>query len=548
MSDNNWAVSAPTAAKKKYTQIKTGIAAFDAPTRAYTPRPKFLNYDIPVVFPGQKRIVVGRILPAFDPQIITESPTGRADWIPYRVCADASTAQPDQLDERRQPKYTAFSTPMRGYRMFGPNKRDIVSPVTRSAYGVPPGDLSTLDPIAHIRQHVFNLSKQGGNGHLKAAYLDGGETTSAIIPKYRDWALFNMWGKGDYNDPNIDINFVCAIPLQGLEILLDSLSYPSTNGFSRDVNFPNYLYGDVTNPTTGLWTAAKQVQRPGAATTPFTFVFSKVPATLDAIMETPVTDAIMRARYDIFQEDAYHINTYQELVDMLVDDAHIPNEWIKAACSHAANVGDGPNAVNTHTAYSYPPPAAAPVALPTSYQTAAPVALPTAYKAPVALPVVQPAAPMAPPPRPQLAPTPPVAPKPPVQEERYWIAINNETLPEPKSESECMALTNLHGDSVQVANIRPGSEWAFGVNMPGWVAVKEAPALARPEVNAPAAFMESAPVYAAPISPALSVSPSKFTEEDKARLAELMANPAILTDGAVTLEYVALLQKSRSAQ
>ena len=336
--------------------------------------------------PSAKKSYAGRILPGFDWANNPDpaAPAFKQSIIPYR---DAS-----QLDENNQAAFNSFFIRVQAYAFFGNASAKFLSPLTRKQMVGNYGTEDFWDPVLDVRQ----VASQSTDPNIKNLTKRPKDSREGPVIPYPGWkCFFNFYGHDTSSTQEVK-NAVLITPNKGGEDLCEKLS-EWRPGIEKvlDPNWPDYLFGDITDPQTGLWITASQI--PG---TPQNFGgFTLVPSShksAQGAVQKPVGPDVINARYNIWTEEALMIYSYQDLVNFMVEDGAIPYELIEQACSGKCTV---------------PP-------KPTSYASASMPTATSPAQTPPAAPT--PAAPPAPAPA-QAAPpaAPPAAPEPP--EVKYWV-------------------------------------------------------------------------------------------------------------------------------
>lgn len=135
-----------------------------------------------------------------------------------------------------------------------------------------------------------------------------------------------------------------------------------------DPNYPEYLLGDVFDPQKGAMFTTKEiaVHTPTSSYNCIALSFTKENEDnpLEGIRAVPAMEHL-EGRYNLWALDAdncpWVILSYQEIVDLCVDDGAFPVEMIKGACGHRAEIGAtsrGPVPVANTAVRAAPAPAA----------------------------------------------------------------------------------------------------------------------------------------------------------------------------------------------
>ena len=330
--------AAPASGGKKY--VSSGNSTVDGLGMFESNGTQFFAPGVTGKTPSEKFTLNGRILPAFDPNLIGK-PEHPTSFIPYRVCKVNQVTSGDQMDARNVPRTTNWFVGMMGYRMFdvGGTRHDITSPMTKKVY--PGFGQSTPDDLADPFIDIINYLKKRfakDKPSLEFYTEAPGKNQSPIVPHPKTMVVCNMWGRvgNEAQASGLTQNFLGFCTNTGWNNLLDRLAYPTLYSTQpRDPNFPEFLFGDITDPATGLYSWGAKVQ--SGETTPWSWIFSAGPNTLEKSVVTPVNETVLRQRHAL-DHTLFNILSYQEIVDLIVAAASIPYEFVAAACSHRATV------------------------------------------------------------------------------------------------------------------------------------------------------------------------------------------------------------------
>jgi hypothetical protein len=293
-----------------------------------------------------------RILPSFDfDNGDPTTPAFKQSVIPYR---DANI-DPDPITKTEG--FTSWYFPFTGYSFLGRMQKGFLSPA--NAFRGKPH--AGLDPIVDCRIYC----RKSDDPRFKALTETpkNQKNSKAVIPDLRLWAFINAYAEKD----GVWENKIVYFSKMSLEDLKKKLSVKG--GRNDKIITPaweNYLYGDVTDPMTGLIATARKAcpydNIQGIETS--CLFFSKRPGTLEGsefMPFDPATDegrAILEARYDLSDtNNVTKIATYDDILAYIVEDGTIPYAVIQEACSpYANNIPPEPaHAREAH--YSTPPPA-----------------------------------------------------------------------------------------------------------------------------------------------------------------------------------------------
>lgn len=274
----------------------------------------------------------GIILPAFDSSLSEYDTARPASYEPYRS---------DTLQDKKTGfgAFTGWFTSVKGYCYYGSGKSTFVSPQTAEM----------ADPIKELRSYVFNLDKQMGDKtylHL----VDSKDPRNAVtpLPRESNIALVNVWA-GTTNEKAKDqsvTNRVLVLREQAFTKLRHDLNTlrPVTVDVPSDPDFPMFLYGDITSPKIGALQFSTMMYTPenggfaGPALDLGKLVHQGAGKQVISTTRVPVTEAMLRGRYDVADADnVLHIPSYEEIVDLLVEEGLVPYELVQRVCSPKYN-------------------------------------------------------------------------------------------------------------------------------------------------------------------------------------------------------------------
>ena len=284
--------------------------------------------DVNYVYPSGKNILRGRILPARDTSFTESDDAYKGSVVPYR---DLACGILDK--ETLTPAFTPWYVFVRAYKFFGTSGDSFISPQTLKQATDNPMDWE--DPV----RDCFNYAQNHSDPSIKALTAKPTDKMgSSVIPLASDIALINMY----LQDPKDNVWKVAIVPVTKTAIndLKDKLSRPTpmSLGEAYDPNFPDYLYGDITDAARGLLVSTAQITTStGNKFNGFT-IGTGAGRDLSGVQAFPVDEQTLYNRYDLQSADTLRILSYQELVEFMVSDGAIPLEVIKAACSEKANV------------------------------------------------------------------------------------------------------------------------------------------------------------------------------------------------------------------
>lgn len=283
--------------------------------------------------PTQKKIFSGRILPAFNYHLSQADADFSTSWMPYR---NADNTDP----ETNQPVLSAFFAVVAAYSWFGNKQVSFLSPATlRFTHSVSRGP-ELIDPVQDIR----NFAKKHDDPAIRALTErpENKKDAKIIIPYAQRRYVFNFFGTAGI-DRNVR-NYLVDVSQKAFEDLAGKLSeWRPSHEQVLDKNWPNYLYGDITDPSNGVMVETVPIP---SNPQPFNgFVFTNGShKSLKGVRQQPVPMEALAGRYHLYGDSsAFKIMGAQEIVDFLVDDGSIPYHLIEEVCSNYANVPPRPS-------------------------------------------------------------------------------------------------------------------------------------------------------------------------------------------------------------
>ena len=295
------------------------------------PKTGFFQNGVRHAFASGDRDIKGRILPAFDTSMSREDKAFSRSWVPYRNLA----ADPSEYDEdTKSPPFSGWFQVFKGYRFFGKSSDSFISPLT----------LRGAVPDSESRCPVFDCfmkAKKAEPGSAWAALLKsdkGDKNDRGILPAPSVLAAVNMYmssEKGDWENAVFTMPQASLIDLKTKLCVLTPRSMPEP----YDPDFPDFLFGDITNPKTGLLvTGTKLTLATNNAIKYNGFRIGRSDQKLDGAAPKAVSDDILARRWELMSDKTLKILTYQEIVNLLLDDGALPVDLIQEACSEFADV------------------------------------------------------------------------------------------------------------------------------------------------------------------------------------------------------------------
>lgn len=274
----------------------------------------------------------GIILPAFDSSLSEYDTARPSSYEPYR----SNTLQDEKTGFGA---FTGWFTSIKGYCYYGSGKSTFVSPLTAEM----------ADPIKELRSYVFNLERTMGDStytHLVTPKDPRNDVTP--LPRESNIALVNVWA-GTTNERAKDqsvTNRVLVLREQAFTKLRHDLNTlrPVTVDVPSDPDFPTFLYGDITSPKIGALQFSTMMYTPdnggfaGPALDLGKLVHQGAGKQAISTTRVPITEAMLRGRYDVTDADnVLHIPSYEEIVELLIEEGLVPYELVQRVCSPKYN-------------------------------------------------------------------------------------------------------------------------------------------------------------------------------------------------------------------
>lgn len=306
-----------------YEQMKANTNSFEQARRI----PMFKVKDLyPSVMHENSTNFSCVILPAFDSSMNPLDAAFKDSVMPYR--------DKNYKTETGAYAFSGWFVSVQGYKFYGKGMSTFISPRT---VGAP-------DPIYELTTYVRNAMRSGDKtyAYLVERYAPkSGKFTALMNPGMMH--LVNIWG----NNTNVRAkdqstkNRVLLLATTAFTKLVSDLdSYGTTD--DADPNWPNYLYGDPTDPDRAIIctpssysTVASgsnrqiscQVLNLGTVTPQGQILHL-------ATQRTKVTPEMLRGRYNLTDtENVLHIPSYDEIVELLVEEELVPYELVEKVCS-----------------------------------------------------------------------------------------------------------------------------------------------------------------------------------------------------------------------
>lgn len=242
-------------------------------------------------------------------------------------------------------EFSAFYLTVPCYVYYGNTKAKFVSPKARGKMATvsESGDVpDTHDPIFDL--HKFLTSGKPGSEKYQnlLANISSKQKAPVRKPDYR--CLLNCYGKqGPHAPAGV---FVIDISTPSYFDLKDQLDTVRPTGFEIvDPNFKNFVLGDVTDPTRSslFYIRSKEMTASGGSFRTGGIEFVEDLNDEKSVIGIHRADVVKQLpnRYNFWLDDkdnVLNIPSYQEIIELLIEDNLIPVELIKHVCGHTADI------------------------------------------------------------------------------------------------------------------------------------------------------------------------------------------------------------------
>lgn len=333
-----------TSAPQTRRRIAGGSQAEDHADNANSNIINIVRPGVEWLIPSDKKVGLAiRIKPALDTRLEPTDPNFPLSWRPYR---DRGT----QDEKSGLPAFTEWFSMPRVYRYFGNTGLHFVSPTSRPE-GMGFSEADRADPLNHIR----SFCKKPGNNQW--AYLidkpekndkdENGKFAKATVGWPESIALYNVWYV--HQDETTPVDAVTFVTTGGHKHVKDQMDAQRPAAIDQnsplfDPAWPEFLLGDPTDPNRGYWANFRKYQVGNGGAKPWCPLWSSRPGHLDptGLRGAPLTVEAMKKRWDITSEDVLWIESYQRLVEIIINDGAIPREVVAQACGHMCSIpGNG---------------------------------------------------------------------------------------------------------------------------------------------------------------------------------------------------------------
>lgn len=478
-----------------------------------------------VVYPKQNSVLRGRVMPAFNVMMNQADSLYKTSIMPYR------DRNAPELDKQTQtPAFTPFFVNIQSHRFFGAKERSFLSPRTLQIMEGATAE-QTADPLIDL----YNGIKRTKDEDLIKLYLkkaDDKKNSRPKVPLPSKQAVMNFYHEGENGAWETSL---LVLSRGAMDHMKEQLAWPVPSGKTpHDPNWPEFLFGDITDPENGLLATVSLTKLENISA--HCLHFSTKKYSLDGAVVKKIPASELANRYDILSLDVLVIPTYQQIVDIIVQETDIDLELVKRYCGHAANVGNRIHGRPTKDDQELED-----EDLDESQDDLADDAVPAqqSYPTPPAPPA--PPAPVAPP----APPAPSVAP---AAEEKFWVIHSGSPnrTPVQMTKSELQSIVN-DGHSADVMTLDQKSGWKkpadFGITP---VAATPAPP-APPAAPVPPAPPEAPAANAGTVTVVTGgdLTPEELAELEsyKARNAAAEKDPSQRLKPKETVRMVALMNR-----
>jgi len=315
-----------------------GSAAEENADEAYNSVISLFGKGVDFIRPGSKKLgIMARFKPSLNYSLDPGDPAFPTSMVPFRNAQD--------LDEEGVPKFTPWFNCIRTFSFVGNGKLSFVSPMTR------PADSPEIDKACPLTMIIRFCKDKPQYAHFIAKQ----EITKA-----------NPYGKAilEWADTNYIYNAVYVsaeikTPTDGLLLLgrgghthmVEQLKAARPAEMPQnliDVNWPQYLLGDITDPARGLLANIKQVQVGNNNNHPWSPVFTNQIGWPAGMQQYALTEKQIANRYDLLSEDVVRIEPFQRIVEILLNDGFLPRDLIAGACGGMCDIPGGGHAQPTY--------------------------------------------------------------------------------------------------------------------------------------------------------------------------------------------------------
>ena len=318
-------------------------------------------FHVKGLFPTMPRkgvSVKGYILPAFDSSLSAADTYRLKSFEPYR---DAALQNPTTGFDA----FTSWFVPLgtlnsKGYldkggiyTYFGKSMSTFISPSLtwegKKAFDVANNNIATGDPIQDLRIYISKSTEVPADYKKRfvdrPAYNANDPKSTGIwaLPSTKIAYLVNAYctGSNPYADDYTELkNRILLLTKTTFDDLVNDLdSYRPGNLKPIDPNYPDFLYGDVTNPERAVMFTSE----PAASHISYIRLNfgnynhrTGLACKQENLLNIP---GVLEGRYDLTDAtDIVKIPTYDEVVKLLVDEDTVPYDLIAKVCASKCDV------------------------------------------------------------------------------------------------------------------------------------------------------------------------------------------------------------------
>ena len=234
---------------------------------------------------------------------------------------------------------TDWCIAVKGYTYFGNLWTHFLSPATLQPNFAFPR--KGTDPIVDLRSFIFKSNRDRITLSDGFTPLIDSDALNLITPdpitrfvklpaKPRDFILVNALVEN--NETKVWEQQILIMTKQAFGLLCDILEVrPKRSDPNVTPSFPDYLFGDITDPSTGCILEAREVKTDSNLQA-LTLCPSSDNKTLTGHIIKPIDDSVLKNRYVLSDpETTIKIWTYQEILDQMCKDPMIPVDLLKLA-------------------------------------------------------------------------------------------------------------------------------------------------------------------------------------------------------------------------
>lgn len=284
---------------------------------------RFLKRDIPTVRVSKDNIgrLTGFILPARDSNMSTVDSAYPTSYEPYRLLGTLDK-------DTNEPKFSNWYYTFEVYDFFGDNYHSIISPTNA---GMP-------DPIADLRIYIHTQRKRYNDTQYmylvdKKYWGDAAAINDfkqkVALPNSVKYTFMNVFSTSGEEGDTSFANRVLMLRPGAQKELIATLNRQRTlrDGAAIDTTWSDYKIGDITNPKAAMQFSVKLIpteNNPG-------IMFPVLDFSNTAELKAIPAEALV-GRYELDDDTVLNIPTYDELVNILINETSVPYDLIKFVC------------------------------------------------------------------------------------------------------------------------------------------------------------------------------------------------------------------------